>query len=73
MPLAGRNCQSHSISPVGYQLPVVNECLVYVWKIPSIPGAVPAFASSRAREGMFTSQPTALIMLWGRPRDGVRR
>lgn len=64
---SGRGCQSHRLSPAGYQLPVVNDCLVYVWRVPSVPGAVAAFASSPTRAGMFTSQPPAPMLFGGGP------
>jgi hypothetical protein len=55
--LAGRGYQSHKVSPAGYELPVVNGSLVYVWRVPSTPDAVSRFASSPTRRNGFGAQP----------------
>lgn len=56
-PLAVRGFQSQKLSPGGYALPVVNDCLLYVWRVPSTPGAVSKFASSSTRRNGFFVQP----------------
>lgn len=55
--LADRGYQSHKLSPAGYELPVVNDCLLYVWRVPSTPDAVTDFASSPTRKNGFSAQP----------------
>lgn len=49
--------QSHKLAPGGYKLPVVNNCLIYVWRVPSAPGAVSSFASSPTRMNGFAAIP----------------
>lgn len=48
---------SHKLVPAGYKLPVVNDSLVYVWRIPETPDAVGEFASSPTRKNGFTAPP----------------
>ena len=55
--LADCGFQSHKLAPAGYELPVVNDCLVYVWRVPGTPGAVSQFASSPTRKNGFAAQP----------------
>lgn len=55
--LAERGFQSHKLAPAGYVLPVVNECLIYVWRVPGTPDAVSQFASSPTRKSGFVAQP----------------
>lgn len=55
--LADRGYQAHKLSPAGYELPVVNECLLYVWRVPDTPDAVTDFASSPTRKNGFSAQP----------------
>lgn len=53
---------SHRLSPAGYQLPVVNDCLLYVWRVPGIPDAVTDFASSPTRRNGFSAkQPDPML------------
>ncbi|MDF3341686.1 hypothetical protein P3H80_29990 [Mycolicibacterium septicum] len=48
--------QSHKLLPAGYKLPVVNDCLLYVWRIPD--SADPAgFASSPTKKNGFSATP----------------
>ncbi|MER7547989.1 hypothetical protein ABTW95_33765, partial [Spirillospora sp. NPDC127506] len=47
--LADRGYQSHKLAPAGYELPVVNDSLIYVWRVPGTPDAVSRFASSPTR------------------------
>lgn len=59
---ASRGFRSHKLAPAGYQLPVVNDCLIYVWRVPG--GAdVSNFASSPTRGNGFTaSQPQPMLL-----------
>lgn len=54
--LVDRGFQSQKLRPAGYKLPVVNDCLIYVWRIPD--SADPGdFASSPTKKNGFTAQP----------------
>ncbi|MGD7006358.1 hypothetical protein [Kocuria palustris] len=54
--LVDRGFQSHKLRPAGYKLPVVNDCLIYVWRIPD--SADPGdFASSPTKKNGFSAQP----------------
>lgn len=55
--LKGRGYQSHRLAPAGYTLPVVNDCLIYVWRVPDAPNAVPLFASGPTRKSGFAAAP----------------
>lgn len=55
--MADRGYQSHKLSPAGYELPVVNDCLLYVWRVPGTPDAITDFASSPTRKNGFSAQP----------------
>lgn len=55
--LADRGFQSHKLAPAGYELPVVNDSLLYVWRVPGTPDAVSQFASSPTRKNGFAAQP----------------
>ncbi|MGL5824904.1 MAG: hypothetical protein ACRCYU_08815 [Nocardioides sp.] len=55
--LIKRGFQSHKIAPGGYKLPVVNDCLIYVWRVPNAPGAISSFASSPTRQNGFAAAP----------------
>lgn len=55
--LTERGFQSHKLAPGGYRLPVVNDCLIYVWRVPSTPGAISSFASSPTRQNGFAATP----------------
>ena len=48
---------SHKLMPAGYKLPVVNDCLIYVWRIPENSDAVSGFASSPTRKNGFAAPP----------------
>ncbi|GFZ78059.1 hypothetical protein [Nesterenkonia alkaliphila] len=74
--LAERGFQSRRLAPGGYQLPVVNDCLVYVWRVPGAPDAVSRFASSPTRRnGFFAPPPEPMLeepAFWGLPeRDSM--
>jgi hypothetical protein len=61
--LTNRGFRSHSLAPGGYKLPVVNDCLIYVWRVSVAPGAVKNFASSPTRLSGFIAPPPP-AMLW---------
>lgn len=48
---------SYKLMPAGYKLPVVNGCLIYVWRIPEKPDALSDFASSPTRQSGFVAPP----------------
>lgn len=52
-----RGFASLKLSPAGYRLPIVNGCLLFVWRVPAEPDAVSRFASSKTRKNGFFSQP----------------
>lgn len=45
------------LRPAGYRLPVVNGCLVYVWRVPESSRGIEAFASSPTRVSGFVAPP----------------
>jgi len=55
--LAERGFRSHKLAPAGYKIPVVNDCLVYVWRVPGAVDAVSSFASSPTRKNGFLATP----------------
>ncbi|MET7771133.1 hypothetical protein [Nocardia sp. NPDC005366] len=55
--LAARGFQSHKLTPAGYELPVVNDCVLYVWRVPGTPDALSNFASSPTRMNGFAARP----------------
>lgn len=55
--LIGHGFQSHKLAPGGYKLPVVNDCLIYMWRVPNSPGAISSFASSPTRQNGFAAMP----------------
>ncbi len=61
--LDGRGFRSCKLVPGGHKVPVVNGCLVYVWRVPNVPNAVGEFASSPTRRSGFVAPPLD-PMLW---------
>jgi len=55
--LTGRGFRSYKLDPAGYKLPVVNDCLVYLWRVPETVDAVASFASSPTKRNGFSAQP----------------
>lgn len=55
--LVKQGFQSRTILPGSRKLPVVNDCLIYVWRAPDDPNAVRKFASSPTRQACFVTQP----------------
>lgn len=53
---------SHKLMPAGYKLPVVNDCLIYVWRIPANVDAVSDFASSPTRKNGFAAPPPEAML-----------
>lgn len=51
-----RGFQPHRLSPAGYRLPIVNGCLIYVWRVPGAPDAPGKFATSKTRMNSFFEQ-----------------
>ncbi|WP_211220846.1 hypothetical protein [Agrococcus lahaulensis] len=54
--------QSHTLTPGGHKLPVVNGCLVYVWRAPDDREAVSKFASSPTRQSGFAAPPPPAML-----------
>lgn len=61
--LIERGFRSHKLAPGGHKVGVINDCLVYVWRVPDDPNAVRDFASSPTRQSGFVAPPPA-AMLW---------
>jgi len=61
--LMEREFRSHKLAPGGHKVGVVNDCLVYVWRVPDDPNAVQDFASSPTRQNGFAAPPPP-AMLW---------
>ncbi len=57
--LTGRGFQSYKLTPAGYKLPIVNNCLVYVWRVPEAWTRSPG--SRRARRRKVVSLHRLLI------------
>lgn len=55
--LTDRGFQSRKLPPGGHNIPVVNDCLVYVWRVPEGVDAIARFASSPTRKSGFAAQP----------------
>jgi len=48
-----RGYKSHRLEPAGWRLPIVNRCLLVVWRVPSRANAIDGFASSKTRRNGF--------------------
>jgi len=55
--LRRRGYRTYRLPPAGYKLPVVNDCLVYVWRVPGSADAPSSFASSPTRVNVFHAPP----------------
>lgn len=55
--LANLGFQSHKLDPGGYKVPIVNDCLVYVWRVPDTADTASLFASSPTRKNGFAATP----------------
>ena len=51
------------LSPGGHSIPVVNDALIYVWRVPNNPNAVSEFALSPTRKNGFATPPPEPV-LW---------
>lgn len=51
-----RGYRTYKLPPAGYKLPVVNDCLVYVWRVPDSGDSGTSFASSQTRVNGFSAQ-----------------
>lgn len=60
--LQNRGFQSHILLPAGHKIPIVNDCLVYVWRVSLSADAVADFASSPTRRNSFTAPPPAPML-----------
>lgn len=61
--LTDRGFPSVKLAPGGHPIPVVNDALVYVWRVPNNPNAVSEFASSPTRNNGFMTPPLDPV-LW---------
>lgn len=57
-----RGFQSRKLLPAGYKIPIVNNCLVYVWRVSVAVDAVSDFASSPTRRNGFTASSPAPML-----------
>jgi hypothetical protein len=55
--LKDRGFRSIKLPPGGHEVPVVNDNLVYVWRVANNPNAVSEFASSPTRKNGFMAAP----------------
>lgn len=55
--LRARGFRSCKLAPGGHEIPVVNDSMVYVWRVPNHPDAVSQFAASPTRKTGFTTPP----------------
>lgn len=61
--LRAQGLRSCKLAPGGHEIPVVNDTLVYVWRVPNHPDAVSEFAVSPTRKNGFTT-PLLDPALW---------
>ena len=54
--------RSHKLAPGGHKIPVVNDCLVYVWRVPDDPNAVSTFAAGPTRHAGFVAPPPPAML-----------
>ncbi|WP_244223630.1 hypothetical protein [Amycolatopsis circi] len=55
--LKDRGFRSIKLAPGGHEVPVVNDSLVYVWRVANNPNAVREFAASPTRKNGFMAAP----------------
>lgn len=60
--LTDRGFQFHRLPPGGHKIPVVNGCLLYVWRVPDNPEAVSKFAASPTRQSGFVATPPPTML-----------
>lgn len=52
-----RGYETHKVAPAGYRLPIVNNCLIYLWRVPGHVEQASMFASSPTRRNAFAAPP----------------
>lgn len=60
--ITGHGFQPYTLTPGGHKVPIVNGCLVYVWRVPDDPDAVSKFASSPTRQSGFAAPPPPAML-----------
>lgn len=53
---ADRGFCLHRLAPAGHKIPIVHDCLVYVWRLPAT-GDPSRFASSLTKKNLFDAPP----------------
>lgn len=53
---ADRGFETYRVPPAGYKIPVINGCLVYLWRIPAS-GDLAHFAMSPTKRSLFGAPP----------------
>jgi hypothetical protein len=71
--LISRGFRSCKLVPGGQEVPVVNDSLVYVWRVPNNPNAVDEFASSPTRRNSFVTAPLDPVLWEPSLSDGQER
>lgn len=61
--LVAKGFESHTLRPAGYKVPVVKECVVYIWRDSEGGDSVAGFASSPTRKGGFDAHPPTQLPL----------
>lgn len=51
-----RGFQGQTVTPAGYKIPIVRDCLVYVWRLP-VTADPSRFASSPSKINLFDASP----------------
>lgn len=69
--LLERGFRSHKLAPGGHKVGVVNNCLVYVWRVPDDPNSVRDFAFSPTRQNGFVAAPPPAMLWEGHLTEGV--
>ncbi len=69
-----RGFEAYKVHPAGYYLPIINDCLVCIWRLPAVANPLENFASSPTRQNIFSAKrPTQIMMdlgFGGEPRPG---
>lgn len=69
--LTERGFRSHRLAPGGHKVGAVNDCLIYVWRVPEDPNAVRDFACSPTRQNGFIAPPPPAMLWEGHLTEGV--
>lgn len=59
-----QGCDSHRLAPAGYNVPIVNNCIIYVWRVPAT-GDPGDFAASPTRKACFNNALPPEMPLFG--------